>query len=216
MGGFGPQRKWNETHSRTLAYLWSPFYQSRFNWQRTKPRCRWNRLGRCTKPCWRKANSRSSRFVGGLQRGFIFVWQLPRDLGMYRHIPSFNERNQKGHLMKNITERAEAALDFLTALIIGVGLAALLAAWWSTWTRSSSPMCASSLRVMTHRLWSFALTSANGFAAYAISAINGFSQHPSKGLQNEKYRLLVHLRGVIMAQRPDATNIKPPLLKPSL
>jgi hypothetical protein len=51
---------------------------------------------------------------------------------MYRHIPSFNELNQKGHLMKNITERAEAALDFLTALIIGVGLAALLAAWWST------------------------------------------------------------------------------------
>jgi hypothetical protein len=34
--------------------------------------------------------------------------------------------------MKNITKRAEAALNFLTALIIGVGLAALLAAWWST------------------------------------------------------------------------------------
>jgi hypothetical protein len=34
--------------------------------------------------------------------------------------------------MKNITEQVEAALDFLTALIIGVGLAALLAAWWST------------------------------------------------------------------------------------
>ena len=35
--------------------------------------------------------------------------------------------------MKNIklTERAEAALDFLTALVIGVGLAALIAAWWS-------------------------------------------------------------------------------------
>jgi hypothetical protein len=35
--------------------------------------------------------------------------------------------------MKNIklTERAEAALDFLTALVIGIGLAALIAAWWS-------------------------------------------------------------------------------------
>jgi hypothetical protein len=27
--------------------------------------------------------------------------------------------------------RAEAALDLITALIIGVGLAALLVAWWS-------------------------------------------------------------------------------------
>jgi hypothetical protein len=30
-----------------------------------------------------------------------------------------------------LTARAEAALDLLTALAIGVGLAALLVAWWS-------------------------------------------------------------------------------------
>lgn len=31
-----------------------------------------------------------------------------------------------------LTRRAEAALDLLTALAIGVGLAALLVAWWSS------------------------------------------------------------------------------------
>jgi hypothetical protein len=31
-----------------------------------------------------------------------------------------------------LTSRAEAALDLLTALAIGVGLAVLLVAWWSS------------------------------------------------------------------------------------
>jgi uncharacterized membrane protein YgaE (UPF0421/DUF939 family) len=35
------------------------------------------------------------------------------------------------HLNK-LFSRAEAALDLLLALVIGVGLACLLAAWWSS------------------------------------------------------------------------------------
>jgi hypothetical protein len=32
---------------------------------------------------------------------------------------------------EKITQRAESALDYLLALVIGVGIAAALVAWWS-------------------------------------------------------------------------------------
>jgi hypothetical protein len=33
---------------------------------------------------------------------------------------------------RKLSKRAEAALDYLLCLVIGVGLAALLVAWWSS------------------------------------------------------------------------------------
>ena len=33
---------------------------------------------------------------------------------------------------RRLERRADSALDFLVAVIIGIGLAVLLAAWWST------------------------------------------------------------------------------------
>jgi hypothetical protein len=33
---------------------------------------------------------------------------------------------------RHLNARAESALDFITALAIGTGLAALLVAWWSS------------------------------------------------------------------------------------
>jgi len=33
---------------------------------------------------------------------------------------------------RRLDRRADSALDFLVAVIIGIGLAVLLAAWWST------------------------------------------------------------------------------------
>lgn len=33
---------------------------------------------------------------------------------------------------RRLERRADSALDFLVAVLIGIGLAVLLAAWWST------------------------------------------------------------------------------------
>ena len=44
----------------------------------------------------------------------------------HNHFQHYQVRAAKMH------SRAEAAYDFLVALLIGVGLAALLVAWWSS------------------------------------------------------------------------------------
>jgi hypothetical protein len=48
----------------------------------------------------------------------------------------FNQRGEspiKGKPMKNkLHDRADAALDFVVAIAIGIGLALLLVAWWSS------------------------------------------------------------------------------------
>jgi hypothetical protein len=54
----------------------------------------------------------------------------------FKACPMFNQRGEspiKGKPMKNkLHDRADAALDFVVAIAIGIGLALLLVAWWSS------------------------------------------------------------------------------------